>query len=71
MNPIDDRPQWRKSSHSGVGGCVEVHLTGDLIIVRHSKAPDDGQLVFTPVEWQAFVEGVRDGEFDLPDKPRA
>jgi hypothetical protein len=23
-------------------------------------------LVFTPFEWEAFVGGVRDGEFDSP-----
>jgi hypothetical protein len=40
----------------------------DLIAVRQSKAPDDGQLTFTPAEWQAFVDGVRDGEFDLPGR---
>jgi Domain of unknown function (DUF397) len=63
---------WFKSSLSGNGSCVEVLITRgpigiDSIAVRDSKAPTQGQLVFTPNEWRAFVEGVRLGEFDLPE----
>jgi len=62
---------WHKSSFSGSGGCVEVLITERSIAVRHSKAPDAEQLTFTPTEWEAFIDGVRDGQFDLPGKPRA
>ncbi len=58
---------WRKSSRSsGNGGqCVEVALNlPGIIAVRDSKNPDGQRLVFTPVEWDAFTAGVRDGEFD-------
>ncbi|MET8000520.1 DUF397 domain-containing protein [Nonomuraea glycinis] len=63
------RPQpviWRKSSHSGSGdNCVEVAaLPGGGQAVRDSKSPDGPVLTFTPGEWNAFIEGVRDGEFD-------
>lgn len=34
--------------------------------LRSSAEPDGTVLVFTPSEWDAFVAGVRDGEFDLP-----
>ncbi len=58
---------WRKSSRSsGNGGqCVEVaaNLPG-VIAVRDSKNPDGPKLLFTPAEWQAFIGGVKDGEFD-------
>ena len=37
-----------------------------VITIRDSKNPDGPKLVFTPDEWQAFVLGVKDGEFDLP-----
>jgi Domain of unknown function (DUF397) len=66
-DPVADAPGWRKSSRSGGGNCVEVLITADSIAVRHSRGPSDGQLVFTPNEWRAFVEGVRLGEFDLPE----
>ncbi len=68
MDPIEDGPQWRKSSRSGDENCVEVLMAEDGIAVRHSKGSDDRQLVFAPVEWQAFIDGVRLGEFDLPKK---
>ncbi|MEU4561009.1 DUF397 domain-containing protein [Actinoplanes sp. NPDC023936] len=61
---------WRKSSRSnGCGGnnCVEVaELTGQ-VAVRDSKDRQGPVLIFTSAEWQAFLAGVRDGEFDLAD----
>jgi Domain of unknown function (DUF397) len=58
---------WRKSSRSGPwsDNCVEVAFVGDAILVRDSKDPDGAVLVFTPNEWDAFVNGAKDGEFDL------
>jgi hypothetical protein len=59
-------PSWRKSSLSyGNGICVEVvGLAGDVIMVRDSKNARGAVLGFTPGEWDAFVGGVRNGEFD-------
>lgn len=58
---------WRKSSRSsGNGGqCVEVaaNLPG-VIAVRDSKNPNGPKLIFTSEEWEAFISGVKDGEFD-------
>ena len=61
---------WIKSSLSSYAGqCVEVAgLAGDTIRVRDSKNPGGGVLNFTPGEWDAFIGGVRNGEFDR--KPR-
>jgi hypothetical protein len=58
--------RWAKSSHSGPtgGNCVEVaRLDGDLVAVRNSRHPSGPALVFTALEWEAFVYGARDGEF--------
>ena len=58
---------WRKSTRSGSSGnCVEVadNLPG-VVAVRDSKDPGGPALVFTPAEWEAFVGGAKDGEFDL------
>jgi len=59
--------RWRKSSRSGpwTDNCVEVAFVGDSILVRDSKNPSGAVLVFTPSEWDAFVNGAKDGEFDL------
>lgn len=57
---------WAKSSLSYANGsCVEVAgLCGELIHVRDSKNARGAILSFTPAEWDAFVGGVRNGEFD-------
>lgn len=66
----DSLGPWIKSSLSGYAGdCVEVAgLTGDRIRVRDSKDPKGPVLNFTTSEWDAFIGGVYNGEFDR--KPR-
>jgi Domain of unknown function (DUF397) len=36
------------------------------VAMRNSAQPDGPVLVFTPAEWDAFVKGAKDGEFDEP-----
>jgi hypothetical protein len=66
--------EWTKSSFSnGSGGnnCVEVRAVaggGRGVYVRHSNWPEGLPLDFTRAEWEAFVRGVKNGEFDLPDQ---
>ena len=55
---------WRKSSHSGNNGCVEVAFIQDQVAVRDSKDPSGPVLVFNAHEWFAFIAGTIDGEFD-------
>jgi hypothetical protein len=57
---------WKKSVRSGGNSdnCVEVAFVGDAIAVRDSKNPTGGVLIYTQAEWDAFVGGVKDGEFD-------
>jgi hypothetical protein len=43
---------------------VASNLPG-IIAVRDSKVKDGHALVYTPKEWEAFIAGVKDGEFDL------
>jgi len=66
MHALEGQPEWVKSSLSFANGnCVEVaSLPGDEIGVRNSRDADGPVLRFTPDEWQAFVGGVRNGEFD-------
>jgi hypothetical protein len=60
------RAAWRKSRRSNENGCVEVAFVENRIAVRDSKNRRGPVLVFTPLEWEAFVEGVQDGEFNMP-----
>jgi Domain of unknown function (DUF397) len=52
--------------YSGVNGCVEVAVVGDRVAVRDSKDRGGPVLLFTSDEWEAFLAGTRDGEFDPP-----
>jgi hypothetical protein len=58
---------WRKSTRSGPysDNCVEVAFVGGAVALRDSKDRAGAVLVFTPEEWLAFVDGTKDGEFDL------
>jgi hypothetical protein len=59
--------QWRKSSKSNYGGCVEVSFVdGGEVAVRNSRDPDGPVLYFTSAEWDAFLSGAVAREFDRP-----
>jgi hypothetical protein len=59
--------KWRKSNRSGPfsDNCVEVAFVDHAIAVRDSKNRTGPVLLFTQAEWDAFVGGAKDGEFDL------
>ncbi len=58
---------------------VEVYVTTDtsaaphkaeeprLYVMYDAADPDGDKLYFTEAEWEAFVLGVKDGEFDLDE----
>jgi hypothetical protein len=56
--------EWRKSSWSQMNGCVEVAFLEGGVAVRDSKDRRGPVLRFTTDEWAAFLNGVRNGEFD-------
>jgi len=50
----------------------KIFLPGEqAIVMKDAKEPDGPVLYFTQGEWDAFVAGVKDGEFDdlLEDPP--
>jgi hypothetical protein len=59
---------WFTSSFSGpVGHRVEARFLGSGgVAIRHSRDGGSAVLRYTPAEWDAFVEGVKAGEFDRP-----
>jgi hypothetical protein len=57
--------EWRKSTLSGVNGCLEVAIQADGVALRDTKERNGPVLVFSRGEWEAFIGGVRKGEFDL------
>jgi hypothetical protein len=59
-------PEWVKSSLSFANGnCVEVKpLPGGTVAVRNSRNQRGPLLEYTRDEWEAFIGGVKNGEFD-------
>ncbi|MGW0227507.1 DUF397 domain-containing protein [Actinopolymorpha singaporensis] len=56
-----ERAEWRSSA---AGGDIEVAFVDELIGMRNAQDPDGPVLVFTEDEWEAFLAGAKDGEFD-------
>jgi hypothetical protein len=56
---------WRTSTFCDLNGCVEVALLDNQVAVRDAKDKASPILLFTAPEWEAFLGGVRAGEFDL------
>jgi hypothetical protein len=58
--------RWRKSGRSSAqGNCVELaRLSGSEVAIRNSRHPKGPALVFTDAELDAFIGGVKDGDFD-------
>jgi hypothetical protein len=56
---------WRKAQLSlNNGSCVEVASVAGNIALRDSKDPSGHMLLYTPAEWDAFLDGAKKGEFD-------
>lgn len=57
------RANWHTSSYSGGNGgqCVEVarNLPG-VVVVRDSKARQEGTLIFSRATWTGFITSLRD-----------
>lgn len=57
---------WQKSNRSNPSGnCVECAALADgSVAVRNSRDPEGPALIYTQAEIDAFILGVRDGDFD-------
>jgi hypothetical protein len=58
---------WHKSSFSNLNGnCVEVsRARPGRIAIRDTKDKSTGPvLLFTDAEWEAFIAGAKEGQFD-------
>ena len=61
-------PRWQRSSYcqGADSTCVDAAFINEHVYVRDSKNPDGPVLRFDPLEWDAFLLGVRSGGFGLP-----
>jgi len=65
MSNTDDMV-WQRSSLCSNSACVEVAFAGSMVLVRDAKRTSGAVLSYTDEEWDAFLGGVRAGEFDRP-----
>ncbi|MGW8376091.1 DUF397 domain-containing protein [Actinacidiphila sp. SB3-2] len=54
---------WQSGSRGR--GDVEIAFVEGYIAMRNAGTPEVPAVIFTPGEWNAFVLGARDGQFDL------
>jgi hypothetical protein len=54
-----------KSSKCESAHCVEAERKGKKVIVTDSRFPNGPKLRFTLEEWEAFRQGVLNGEFNF------
>lgn len=64
--PQSSRIAWVSSEFCTNSSCVEVALVEDAVLVRDAKDADHAPLRFDVPEWEAFVAGVKAGQFDVP-----
>jgi len=61
---------WHKSTYSAASDCIEVAFVDGQVAIRDSKDRRGAVLFFTPGEWNAFIAGVHDGQFQQrPQSP--
>lgn len=59
--------RWERTvREDGTPAALEIgYADNGLVALRMADEPEGDLLIYTPAEWKAFVEGVRDGEFDI------
>jgi len=56
---------WTRSTGCESGSCAEVAAEPDRVLVRNSRRPHV-VVEFDAAEWAAFLNGVTEGEFRVP-----
>lgn len=62
---VHDEDFKTSSWTTGHHWCVQVARKSEGVAVRDSKDPGKTTLFFTGNEWEAFIKGVKGGEFDI------
>ena len=58
--------RWIRSSLCNSSTCVEITLSDSHVAMRDAKNRHQPAIHFSKAEWQAFLDGARNGEFDHP-----
>ncbi|GAA3444486.1 DUF397 domain-containing protein [Planomonospora venezuelensis] len=63
-----DAADWMTgATDQAIADPVQIAFCGESILMRSGAGEGSPVLVFTQAEWDAFVAGVLDGEFDYED----
>jgi predicted secreted Zn-dependent protease len=55
---------WNVSHTCEGGACIAVSKQGESVLLRLTGSPEGTTLRASTGEWEAFVEGIRQGDFD-------
>lgn len=61
---FNGQAHFKKSSYSGTRRCVGVAITDETVFITNTKQPNL-VIPFTRDEWKAFIDGVKNNEFDI------
>ncbi|MFG1918282.1 DUF397 domain-containing protein [Micromonospora sp. NPDC048898] len=56
---------WKTSTRSNEGNCVEVATPPPIVMVRDSKDRQGPVLSFGAGQWAGFVRGIKGGNFNV------
>jgi Domain of unknown function (DUF397) len=62
--PVLGDLNWRVALACNGGQCIRVAPQGNRVVIGDSKNPDGPVLTYSRSEWHAFVDGIRQGDFD-------
>ena len=55
---------WRVSRACDSGACVKVARDGGSVVFGNTAEPNGPVITYTRAEWNAFIAGVKLGDFD-------
>ena len=61
----DHLRKWQATYDLILLTCAQITASVSEIAIRNSKDPGGGTVLFTAMEWEAFLGGVKTGEFDI------
>ena len=55
---------WKISRTCDGGACIGVARSGDSVVFGSTQQPAGPVLIYTAAEWQHFLAGAKQGDFD-------
>lgn len=55
---------WRTALNCNGGACIQVAAHEQAVLIGNSRKPRGPVLSYSHEEWQEFVAGVKQGDFD-------